>query len=96
MSGSLSFLQNLSQLKELRLEGQVSGGLSLLGNNTQLNDLGLGSSQVNGDITSLPKLFQLRYLDVEDTNVGVPTQQQLATNSSSSTLIAAFTMALDT
>ena len=51
----------------------------MLGNHTQLLELSLGDTQVNGTVTSLPQLTQLELLDVSDSQVGVPTQQQIAT-----------------
>ena len=80
MSGSLSFLQNLTQLQELNLrDTQASGSLSFLQNLTQLQVLRLSNTQVNGNVTMLPKLVSLWRFDVTDTQVGVPTQQQLIT-----------------
>ena len=55
VSGTLSFLQNLTQLQYLDLEHtQVSGSLSFLQNLTQLQHLDLSRTQVNGSITALP------------------------------------------
>ena len=64
MSGSLYFLQNLTQLQRLNLaETQVSGNLSFLQNLTQLQYLYL--DQVNGNIvTVLPQLTSLEDFDV--------------------------------
>ena len=79
MSGSLSFLQNLTQLQDFYLSNtQVSGSLSFLQTLTQLQELDLSDTQVSGAITSLPELTNLNSIDVEGAQVGVPTQQQLA------------------
>ena len=57
----------------------MSGSLSFLQNFTQLQYLGLYQTQVSGSVTSLPQLTDLQRLVVSGTQVGVPTQEQLAT-----------------
>ena len=70
MSGSLSFLQNLTQLQHLSLTNtQVSGSLSFLQNLTQLQHLDLGDTQVSGSLSLLQSLTQLQHLDLYNTQV---------------------------
>ena len=80
MSGSLSFLQNLTQLQHLYLDNtQVSGSLSFLQDLTQLQRLYLSNTEVSGSLISFPRLTDLTQLYVRGTQVGAPTEEQLAT-----------------
>ena len=78
-SGTLSDLQNLTQLRRLILSDiVVSGTLSDLQNLAKLQRLKLSRIQVSGSITSLPQLTDLAFLSIINTQVAVPTQQQIA------------------
>ena len=79
VSGSLPFLENLTQLEKLDLsDTQVSGSLFLLQNLTQIEKLDLSDTQVGGSTTTLPQLTGLVLLWIEGSQVGVPTEQELA------------------
>ena len=70
VSGSLSFLQNLTQLQGLDLsDTYVSGSLSFIQNLTQLQDLDLSCTQVSGSLSFLRNLTQLQRLNFEYTQV---------------------------
>ena len=70
VSGSLSFLQNLTQLQTLGLsDTQVSGSLSFIQNLTQLQDLDLSCTQVSSSLSFLQNLTQLQTLYLANTQV---------------------------
>ena len=93
VSGSLSFLQNFTQLCVINLsDTQVSGSLFFLQNLTLLQFLRLSDTQVsgslsflqiltpvNGSITALPQLTNLRSFHLENSQVGVLTDQEIST-----------------
>ena len=69
VSGSLSFVQNLTRLRELELAGQVSGSLSSLQNLIRLQHLDLNNTQVSGSLAFLQNLTQLQILRLDDSQV---------------------------
>ena len=70
VSGSLSFLQSLTQLQTLDLaETQVSGSLSFLQNLTKLQHLSLYETQVSGSLSFVQNLTQLQKLNLQETQV---------------------------
>ena len=42
-------------------------------------NLAMTNTKVSGSVTSLPRLTGLRYMDVQGTQVGVPSEEQLET-----------------
>ena len=58
---------------------RISAAALFLQNLTQLQILLLANTGVSGSVTSLSQLTVLRNLNVRGTQVGAPTQDQLAT-----------------